>query len=238
MSDVKAVGYVRVSTEEQAREGVSIDAQAEKIRAYCTLRDQELVEIVMDLAVSGGKPLSKRPGGMKVLEMVKRKEVNSVVAVKLDRAFRDAADCLNVTKEWDKADVAFHVIDLGGTSVDTKSAAGRFMLTVLAGAAEMERNLIRERTSAAMSFKKRNGQRVGNIPFGFRLARDKVSLKPVEVELETVKLIYTLRGEGLSRCAIARKLNEAEVATKNGGRWYHTTVDSILKNSIYESHLT
>jgi site-specific DNA recombinase len=237
MSRARAVGYVRVSTLEQASEGVSIDAQTEKIRTYCSLRDMDLVDMVKDLGVSGGKPLSKRPGGMKVLEMVRSKEVNAVVAVKLDRAFRDAVDCLTVTKEWDKADVAFHVIDLGGTSVDTKSAAGRFMLTVLAGAAEMERNLVRERTTAAMSYKKRNGQRVGNIPFGFKVMKDGVNLKPIKAELKTVNLIYTMRKEGMSRCAIARKLNETKVRTKNRGRWHHTTVDSILKNSIYESHL-
>lgn len=234
MQKAKAVGYVRVSTDEQAREGVSVDAQNEKIRAYCSLRDLELVEVIEDLGVSGGKPLSARLGGAKVLDMVKDKEVNTVVAVKLDRAFRDAADCLMVTKEWDKAEVAFHVIDLGGTSVDTKSAAGRFMLTVLAGAAEMERNLIRERTAAAMSYMKKKGQRVGTVPYGFELATDGVMLEPVETEMEVVQRIYEMSRAGKSKGAIARTLNSEGVATKKDRRWHHTTVISILGNSIYE----
>ena len=234
MEGIKAVGYVRVSTDEQAREGVSVEAQEAKIRAYCALKDMHLVEVVKDLGVSGGKPLSSRPGGMKVLDGVRKGEINAVVAVKLDRAFRDAGDCLNVTKEWDKAGVAFHVIDMGGSSVDTKSAAGRFMLTVLAGAAEMERNLIRERTTAAMAHKKSMGERVGTVPYGYQLAEDGKTLAMDKVEIGTVRRIYDMARRGVSKVKVARALNEEGVKTKRGGRWHHTTIASILSNSIYE----
>ena len=73
--------------------------------------------------------------------------------LKLDRMFRNAGDCLATVEAWDRAGVALHVVDLGGNAIDTTSAAGRFMLVVLAGAAEMERNLIRERTKAALAVK-------------------------------------------------------------------------------------
>ena len=69
------------------------------------------------------------------------------MACKLDRLFRDAADCLNVTKHWDKRNIALHLIDVGGQTIDTSSSMGRFFLTMMAGVAEMERNLIRDRTT-------------------------------------------------------------------------------------------
>ena len=83
--------------------------------------------------------------------------------LKLDRMFRNAGDCLTTIEQWERSGIALHVVDLGGNAIDTTSAAGRFMLVVLAGAAEMERNLTRERTRSAMAVKKANGQRVGAV---------------------------------------------------------------------------
>jgi site-specific DNA recombinase len=103
---MKAIAYVRVSTIEQADEGVSVDAQQAAVRAYCTLRGLDLAEIMVDAAVSGGKVLESRHGGKRVLEAVRKRTVRAVVACKLDRLFRDAGDCLNVTKDWDRAGVA------------------------------------------------------------------------------------------------------------------------------------
>ncbi len=74
--------------------------------------------------------------------------------LKLDRMFRNAGDCSNTVEKWDKAAIALHVIGLGGNAIDTTSAAGRFMLVVLAGAAEIERNLTRERIRSAMAVKR------------------------------------------------------------------------------------
>ncbi len=94
----QAVGYLRVSTEEQAREGVSLAAQEVRVRAYCAMRGLELAEVVVDAGVTAGKPLQTRMGGARVIEMVASDAVNAVVAVKLDRLFRDCADCLDVTR--------------------------------------------------------------------------------------------------------------------------------------------
>jgi len=85
------VGYVRVSTEEQAAEGVSLDAQEAALRAYSAMRGLTLVEVVIDAGVSAGKPLSSREGGRRVLDLVKRGKVGAVIAWKLDRLFRDRA---------------------------------------------------------------------------------------------------------------------------------------------------
>ncbi len=139
---MKAIGYTRCSTHEQADSGLGLDAQAQRIRAYCSMRGLDLLDIIIDAGVSGGKPLAKREGGQRLLAAMKAKQAEAVVMLKLDRMFRNAGDCLTVTDKWERSGVSLHVVDLCGNAIDTTSAAGRFMLVVLAGAAETERNLI------------------------------------------------------------------------------------------------
>jgi DNA invertase Pin-like site-specific DNA recombinase len=96
----KTIGYIRVSTDEQAIEGVSLKNQEEKIRSYCDLKDFELLEIVNDSGISA-KNL-RRPGAQKVIEMAQKKMVDAVVVYKLDRMFRSTVDALETTKQFDK----------------------------------------------------------------------------------------------------------------------------------------
>jgi DNA invertase Pin-like site-specific DNA recombinase len=137
----RAVAYVRVSSEEQAAEGVSLDAQEARVRVYATLRGLDLIAIYREEGVSAKTPLRKRPQGAELVEALSRKRARHVVAVKLDRLFRNAADALNQTEQWDKAKCALHVIDMGGSAIDTTSAMGRMFFTMAAAFAEMERNL-------------------------------------------------------------------------------------------------
>ena len=224
----KAIAYIRVSTEEQATEGVSIEAQEQAIKAYCTLRKLELVELVVDAGVSAGKALSKREGGNRVLQAVRKGEVDSVVSYKLDRLFRDCADCLDVTRIWDKNGTSLHLLDLGGQAVDTSSAMGRFFLTVMAGAAELERNQIRERTSAAMQHKIKKGEYTGGrVPFGFTLAADGITLEENQDEQEIRQLVQSLRSDGLSLRKIAQELQDRGYKTKTGKNWHPQQIARI-----------
>ncbi len=127
-----------------------------------------------------------------------------------------------------------HVIDLGGNAIDTTSAAGRFMLVVLAGAAEMERNLMRERTRAALAVKKSNGQRVGTVPYGFDLSDDCATLVPNKSEQSVVRDIRTMRESGKTLKAIADTLTARGLPTKTGksNRWSHSAVARILKRNV------
>ena len=217
LSDRAAVvAYVRVSTEEQANEGVSLDAQEARIRAYCAMRGLNLVEVIIDAGVSAGKPLSTRDGGKRVLDLVRARKVNAVVALKLDRLFRNCADCLTVIAGWDKAGVALHLVDIGGSAVDTSSAMGRFFLTVMAGAAELERNQVRERTSMAMKHMASRGEYTGGkVRFGFKLD-DNGKLEAIAGELAAVELAGRLRGEGKSLRAVAAELAQAGHVSRAG----------------------
>lgn len=222
------IAYVRVSTEEQATEGVSIEAQEQAIRAYCLLRGLTLAEIVLDAGVSAGKPLASRPGGQKLLDAIKKTQVRAVVAFKLDRLFRNAQDCLQVTAAWDKNGIALHLLDMGGQSIDTSTAMGRFFLTIMAGAAEMERGLIRERTKTAMRHKASKNERVGKVPYGKALSIDGKHLEDDAEEQRAIQRVIELRQRGLSVRKIADDLNLNCIKAR-GARWHKTTVQRILR---------
>ncbi len=112
-----AVGYVRVSTDQQVDHGVSLETQHERIRAYTLLHKLNLVEIVSDEGISGSIPLADRPGGRRVLDLLRHDGAGHVVALKLDRLFRDAADALVQTRSWDRKGIAVHLIDVGGQTI-------------------------------------------------------------------------------------------------------------------------
>lgn len=122
---------------------------------------------------------------------------------------------------------------MGGNAIDTTSAAGRFMLVVLAGAAEMERNLTRERTRSAMAIKRSNGERIGSVPYGFDLADDGVTLVPNEIEQTVILDIRTNRDSGMTFAGIADTLTRRGVPTKTGKsrRWSHQAVSRIANRS-------
>jgi len=228
--DQEAGIYTRVSTEEQSRFGVSLDAQEARARSYCDLHGFRVVDLFRDEGVSGAKPLAERPEGQRLVLAASAGEIRHVVALKLDRLFRDAIDCLDLSRRWELHGVAMHLIDLGGQAVDSASAMGRFMLTVVAGAAEMERNLIRERTRTALQHKRARGDRLGTTPMGFLTPGPGEPMIPVKSELETVRIILRLRAKDPTRWtfrAIAEHLVQRGSPTKRGGRWDGRTVKSV-----------
>ena len=223
-----AVGYVRVSTEEQAREGISLAAQQDRIEAYCRMQGLDLVHLYRDEGVSAGKKLTDRPEGRALLDTVQAGEAVHIVALKLDRLFRDAIDCLQTSSDWDRAGIALHLIDLGGQAVNTSTAMGRFFLTVMAGAAEMERNLIRERTATALQHMKAQGQRLGQPPLGLSRRNVEGAGDIVADEMVAVRFIISRRRHGHATFRhIATELRTLGYKTKRGGKWHASTVSSV-----------
>jgi DNA invertase Pin-like site-specific DNA recombinase len=186
----------------------------------------DLVDVVVDAGVSAHTEMAKRPGGAKLLNAIKRKNVQAVVAMKLDRCFRNSVDALQTTTAWDKANIALHLIDLGGQSINTSTAMGKFLLTMLAATAEMERNLIAERTKTALQHKKANGEKVSaHAPIGFRIEGQRV----VEDEKEqiAVAMIRKLSALSYKPSKIAAVLNDKGVPAR-GKRWYASSVQAAL----------
>lgn len=217
----KAIGYIRVSTQEQATSGYSLDAQKAKLEAYAALYDIELVDIVVDAGVSA-KSL-KREGLQRVLTTLDNGGADAVLIFKLDRLTRSVKDWNVLIEKYFTNKALLSVSD----QIDTRTAAGRLCLNVLMSVAQWERETIGERTSTALQYKKSQGQHIGSVPYGYE-AIDK-TLAVVESEAAAISLIQEMREQGAKLQAIADELNSQGIATKRGGKWYATSVKNILE---------
>lgn len=227
----QAVCYLRVSTQEQATRGVSLKAQESRLDAYCKMQGLEVAEVFCEEGVSGSKTLHSRPQGSTMLKMLHQKKATHIVALKLDRLFRNAEDALKQTRDWDRRGLTLHLVDMGGISMDTSSAIGRMMLTMMAAFAEFERNLISERTAAALHHKKSSLQAYAPTPFGFDRNGDDLVINQDEQLI--VRYIQKLRSNGHTLRSIASHLNQKKVPAKKDGQWYASTVKQILDNTIH-----
>lgn len=237
----KAACYLRVSTEEQAQEGVSLDAQEKKLNSYCRMANLEVIKLILEEGVSGGKELSTRPGGSDLLQLVEKKQINNIVTLKLDRLFRNTENALREISNWDKRGIALHIVDLGGQTLNTSSAMGRFFITIMAGIAELERNLIAERTTTALEHMKEKRQVYGTLPYGFDIQKGKTDkdddfLIPNKGEQKNLEMIKRWHKEGWSLRKIANELNSKNIPTKQKGKWYASTVSYLLNNDLYQSN--
>jgi len=227
-----AVIYCRVSTEHQVVDGVSLAAQEADIRSYCGRRGLTVAAVIIDAGVSGKIPIEDRPGGAELAATLRRRKdpVGHVVAMKLDRLFRNLADCSATTEQWDKGGVALHLVDLGGQTVDTSTAIGRFFLDIMASVAVLERGMISERIKTAMKHKRSTGRRTSlHAPFGYSIAADGDTLESVASEQATIARARELRYVcGYSIRKVAKKLTE-EGHRPRGKAWHATTVVRIMK---------
>ncbi len=229
---MKAIGYTRVSTQEQADSGLSLEGQAKRIAAYCDAKEWELQEVITDAGLSGGT--LHRPGLQRVLELVTKGAVEVVVVLKLDRLTRSVKDLGILLETFDRAQVAFSSVS---DNFDTSTANGRLVLNVLGSVAQWERDIIAERTSDALQVKKAQGRRVGAVPFGFELGADGDELIPNPEQLTTVTKIVEWRAAGQSLNAIAQRLNALGIATAQAGTWAAQTVKRIVRNTVYCGHV-
>lgn len=232
---MRSAAYVRVSSEEQSREGLSLRAQADQAERYCGLYGMELAVVVWDEKSAKD---TNRPGFQLLMQMAKQRQVDAVVIWRLDRLFRNVEDAIRISRQIDRLGVALHSVS---EQLDTKSAMGRFYFSLLASLAELERAQIAERTKEAMRYKRNRGEYLGGkTPYGFEVEQ-KVGrgvLVPVEKELAVVQRIKRLRSQGyrgkpMSYKAIARLLLRDGVPTKNGADWHASTIRYICENSLY-----
>lgn len=224
MRSMKAVGYVRVSTEEQAREGVSLGAQRAKLEAWALSQDAELVAIFEDAGISGATVGHR--GGLQaaVAEACRRKA--ALVVYSLSRLSRSTRDTLELAERLDRAGA-----DLVSLSekIDTTSAAGKMVFRLLAVLAEFERDQLAERTKGAMAHLQAKGRRVSlHAPLGSRFEGDRV-VQDLE-EAQVLDRLRAWREEGLTIREIASKAN-AEGLPARGAKWHRTSVHRILSRA-------
>jgi DNA invertase Pin-like site-specific DNA recombinase len=197
-----AIGYARVSTERQADQGVSLDAQKKRIEAMAVVQNATLLEVI----VEGGESAKNlnRPGLQQILSLIQAGKVQAVIVAKLDRLTRSVKDLCGLLELFEKRNVALISV---AESLDTSSAAGRLVITIMGAVSQWEREAIGERTREALRHKRSNGERVGNIEFGYRLASDGRRVERDPAEQAILKAIRELRAQGHSLRRIAATLN-------------------------------
>lgn len=222
----RVVGYARCSTHEQGDLGLSLEGQRGRIEAWCTAADFHLVEIIQDKGVSGSRALSQRSGGSRVSELLGQRhpEVGAVVVVRLDRLGRDAAETLQLLKQFTRGKVGLISIT---DRLDLTTPQGRAMAGVAAVFSELERGLIGQRTADALDRLRTQGRAYGPTPFGYNCV-DGLLVKN-EAEQTALALIADLRDVGHSYAVIAARLNGAGIPSKRGGPWASMSVRSVLR---------
>lgn len=223
----RALGYVRVSTEEQAQGGVSLDMQRAKIRAYAALEDMELVEILADEGISGSS-IKIRPGVQRLLQIVRAREIQAVIIYKLDRLARNTVEALEIAQLMEQKSIGLHSIT---EKLDTRSALGKFFFTLLASLAEMEGGIISERISAAMERKRETGEALNNNPtYGYRIVDFKVV--PDLEEQHVVHRIRALHREGHTIHGIIDVLSREGRFNRRGRPFGKTQVHTIIQRKV------
>lgn len=223
---MKVVGYVRVSTDEQAREGISLEAQQSKIEAWAEALDLDVIALEIDAGISG-KNIRAREGLKRALELA-CSEKAALVVYSLSRLSRSTKDTLMVAEMLDAAGA--DLISLC-ERIDTTSASGKMVFRMLAVLNEFERDQISERTAAILQHKKSKLEAYSPTPYGYN-KKDK-KLFPEPREQEVIKKMRKLRKQGRSFKRIAKYLNGQSIPSKTGSCWYASTVSYILNNSLH-----
>jgi DNA invertase Pin-like site-specific DNA recombinase len=232
---VRLVGYCRVSTEDQAREGVSLEAQRERLAAYATAHGLDLVGVEVDAGISGKVPPAQRPGLARALELVRNDAADGVVVLKLDRLSRSTRDVLDLVDECGRA--GWRLVSVS-EHLDTATAAGRLVLTVLAALSQMEREQVAERTCFAMDAIAREGRgRSRFTPYGWRTADgeaenrkgDRSPLVAHPDEQAALKRIIRHRKQEKGARRIAAALNRQGANPRSGKPWTPESVAAILR---------
>jgi len=232
----KAVAYIRVSSQRQVDEGVSLEAQKRRILDYCKYKDIPLSEndIIIEEGVSGGIPLWDRPKGRAMKRKLATGQFQHLISMKIDRLFRVTSDMLNTVDELNDAGIDLHIVDMGGQAIDTTTAIGRLFLTIVGAMAEMERGLISERTQEGMNQLKAMNKRFTQSIYGWNDTQQG-GLVPNWNEQNVIDYMYwQVEENGMSATSVAKHLNRMGLKGKRGGNWSATSVLKIIRNNFHD----
>ncbi len=217
----RTLAYSRVSTDSQAEDGQSLVVQQRQLEGWALQRGVCLDAVHVEAGVSGAVPFHERPEGAKLWAGLQAGD--TLVAAKLDRMFRSAADCLKVVEAFKARGVSLYLLDLNGGADDVSgNGIARLFLTIVSAFAEFERDRIGERIRASKHRQKANNEfSGGSVPFGFAVGANR-QLVPVKEQQAAIKRIQTLHRKGHSLRAISADL------AKRGTKLSHVAVGRVL----------
>ena len=221
-----AIIYARVSTQDQADNGISLDAQVARCLEYCQTQGFPVLDTIID-AVSA-KDIDHRPGLQRILALANHRRIAHVVCLKLDRFTRNTVNALQLVSFLARKSVELHIVQENG-HVKTDSAEDEFLLTLKAGLATRERKVIAERTRLAMQRKRERQEYCGGeSPFGYRAASGKLFSDPQEQAI--IRTIRKWRNEGTSIRRIVARLRDMGYRNRKRKPFAKTAIERILKS--------
>jgi site-specific DNA recombinase len=222
---LKFFSYCRGSTVDQQ---ITISDQTDKIRNFCNYKGYELVENFIDSGVSGSTNARDRPEMKKLLDRLTRKEADGLICSKIDRLSRSSGDFINIMNYFNRNNIQLIFLE---PEIDTRTPIGKMILTIMSSVAELELNMIRQRTKDALKKKKEKGESYGQTPYGKTKTEDKKLIDNLE-EQKNITLIIKLYNNGMSVKEICKKLIDDNVERKpNNAKWFPTQINRILKEN-------
>ncbi|WP_244538976.1 MULTISPECIES: recombinase family protein [unclassified Methylobacterium] len=231
-SAVRALGYLRVSTEEQAATGHGLEAQEKAVRSFAESQGYELIEVLTDPGVSGATRPADRPAFGQALDLAAAKAFDVLLVAKIDRLSRDIRHAMTTVSDLaEQHEVAFRSVT--ESVIDTSNPMGRTFFAIFAGMAENERFVIRDRTAGGRVAKAgKGGFAGGQAPYGYTKDLEG-GLRVVPEQARIVRRIYQERRRKRTLQAIADGLNAESIPAPKGGRWAVSTVAYVTDNPKY-----
>lgn len=215
-----------MSTGRQARNGLSLGLQEERIRSIAKAQGADLVDMIVEPGKSARS--LRRPGVGRILEMARLRLVDAVIIYKLDRLSRSLRDLTQLLSVFQRKGIALISVT---DNLDTSSPTGRLVIHILGAVAEMESEQIGGRVADAHAVKRAKGERMGEIPFGHRLADNGVHLEQDPGEQRNIRAMKRLRRKGYSYAKVAARLNERGIWTRKGTDWKREYIYYILNKA-------
>ena len=217
--------YIRVSTEDQAREGFSLGEQEEKLKQLCDYKGYEVYKVYCDAGISA-KDMEHRPKFQEMLKDMKDGKINYIVAYKLDRVTRSVRDLEELISQLEKYNT-YLVCDRD--DVNTSTANGRFFVRMLTVLSQLEIEIVSERTKFGLNGAIKSGHLPGQVALGFKKdGNKKTIIDPATAPI--VKRVFDLYLQGKTFLQISNIFNEEKVLNKN---WKDTHIERIINNRLY-----
>lgn len=238
---MRLIAYTRVSTDDQAAHGVSLEIQPAQLVNWAADHGHTIVQMVSDEAVSGAVPLTRRKGGAALMAALAAGKADGVVVVRLDRLFRDALDGLSFFHGAGVDGQAPQVISIS-EHIDTSTPQGRLQLTIMLATAQYERDVAAQRAIDNSAGMREAGKVYGTVPYGCIEigasddARGQLQRDPAQWQVR--ELIMQWRDQNISYSAISDRLRTMRIpAPKGGDRWSKSTLRGIVQTHESLQHL-
>lgn len=229
---MEVIGYIRVSTDEQANDGQSLSIQDLQLHKYCELHGHKLIDVIVDDGVSASINLDKRRGGSELIARLKDKQADGFVVQRLDRAFRITMDGIQTIEMFNRRNLTIHSVN---EHIDTTTSFGKFVLRSMLSMAEFERDKISERATETFEGLREQGKAWGHTPYGLMRNGEKIYRNSETWPVR--EMIISMCAE-LSYRAVCAELQRKGIAAPSGGKlWHPSTLVGIIKSHNELKHI-